>query len=134
MTITKAALQSFDPVKLQMSGYTLRADWSREWVQVSIQPASGPTHYLRPSHEDFMQWVRDLAAATRVTLHHEQACPDCGQEQPGCRHPTCPSRKTLVGKLREQIEDAELALNVWDPSHSSEYWLRHPGQQTTEGK
>jgi hypothetical protein len=28
--------------------------------------------------------------------------------------------------LRQRILDAELALNVWDKGHDSEYWLRHP--------
>jgi hypothetical protein len=28
--------------------------------------------------------------------------------------------------LRHRILDAELALNVWDKGHDSEYWLRHP--------
>lgn len=31
-----------------------------------------------------------------------------------------------IARLRAQIEDAEIALNVWDGAHDSEYWLRHP--------
>ncbi|PDT71695.1 hypothetical protein CO683_00615 [Bradyrhizobium ottawaense] len=29
-------------------------------------------------------------------------------------------------QLKERLEDAELALRVWDHSRVSEYWLRHP--------
>ena len=29
-------------------------------------------------------------------------------------------------RLRQQIEDAEIALNTWDSAHDSEYWLRYP--------
>jgi hypothetical protein len=31
-----------------------------------------------------------------------------------------------IARLRQRILDAELALNVWDKGHNSEYWLRHP--------
>jgi hypothetical protein len=31
-----------------------------------------------------------------------------------------------ISQLRERLQDAELALNVWDKNHDSEYWLRHP--------
>lgn len=42
------------------------------------------------------------------------------------RHQTSlASAEAEVDRLRERIQDAELALNVWDQHHESEYWLRH---------
>lgn len=37
-----------------------------------------------------------------------------------------PQLLALLRTQQQRIEDAELALNVWDETHSSEYWLRHP--------
>lgn len=46
-------MNSFDPIKVTFGGYTLRFDWSAHYVQVSITPTSGPTHYMRLPHEMF---------------------------------------------------------------------------------
>ncbi len=34
----------------------------------------------------------------------------------------------LMRDLLQQIEDAELALKVWDTCRDSEYWLRYPSE------
>lgn len=31
-----------------------------------------------------------------------------------------------VERLKKKIDEAELALRVWDQGGDSEYWLRHP--------
>jgi hypothetical protein len=33
-----------------------------------------------------------------------------------------------IERLRSRVRDAEIALGVWDPSSSSEYWLRYPSR------
>lgn len=37
-----------------------------------------------------------------------------------------PSPYDEVKKLKERVQDAEIALATWDNGRNSEYWLRHP--------
>ena len=38
----------------------------------------------------------------------------------------CEEAANEIERLQKQVEDAEIALNVWDHGQNSEYWLRHP--------
>ena len=38
-------------------------------------------------------------------------------------------REQEAANLRQQIEDAEIALKNWDDARDSEYWLRHHPDQ-----
>lgn len=38
----------------------------------------------------------------------------------------CRDARAEIERLRLQVQDAELALRVWDAAEASEYWLRHP--------
>lgn len=48
-------------------------------------------------------------------------------DQSTARHIELAANK--IEELELKLIDAELALNVWDNNHNSEYWLRHEEQK-----